>query len=71
MLITVRCFSCGNPVAEYFDAYNEKISSVEQGGKGDSPAKALDDLGLTRICCRRMILGNVQLVDEILPYQRF
>ncbi|MEM4090785.1 MAG: hypothetical protein QXQ46_08620 [Thermoplasmatales archaeon] len=31
-------------------------------------AKTLDDLNVTRYCCRRMILSNADLLEEILPF---
>ncbi|HII38990.1 TPA: DNA-directed RNA polymerase subunit N [Candidatus Micrarchaeota archaeon] len=65
MIIPVRCFSCGKPVADKFDEYSKKI------GEGQTPAKALDEVGMTRYCCRRMFLGQVDLLEEILPYARF
>lgn len=71
MLIPVRCFSCGNPVSDYYDEYVERTMPADKGGKGESQKKALDELGITRVCCRRMMLGNVDLIDEILPYPRF
>jgi DNA-directed RNA polymerase subunit N (RpoN/RPB10) len=35
---------------------------------GIEPKNALDNLGLKRICCRRMILGHVELIDNLLKY---
>jgi DNA-directed RNA polymerase subunit N len=34
---------------------------------GEDPQTVLDDLGLTRYCCRRMIVAHADLVDEIIP----
>jgi len=65
MLIPVRCFSCGKPVAEFYEEYGQRVE------KGEDKAKILDSLGITRYCCRRMLLSQVDLIDEILPYQRF
>ncbi|MFH0922946.1 MAG: DNA-directed RNA polymerase subunit N [Candidatus Micrarchaeota archaeon] len=65
MLIPVRCFSCGKPVAEYYEEYAQRVE------KGEDKAKILDSLGITRYCCRRMMLSHVDLIDEILPYPRF
>jgi len=28
----------------------------------------LDDLGVHRYCCRRMLLSHVEVIDEILRY---
>jgi DNA-directed RNA polymerase subunit N (RpoN/RPB10) len=30
--------------------------------------QALDDLGLTRYCCRRMLLTHVDLIEKLLRY---
>jgi DNA-directed RNA polymerase subunit N len=65
MLVPVRCFSCGKPVADYWEDFKQRTS------KGEEAGKVLDELGFTRYCCRRMFLGQVDLVDEILPYPRF
>ena len=32
-------------------------------------SKAMDDLGLKRYCCRRMVLTHVDLIDKLLAYQ--
>ena len=71
MMIPVRCFSCGKPVANSYDEFIDRTTPVDKGGKGESMPKVLDDLGIIRVCCRRMILGNVNLVDEILPFGRY
>jgi DNA-directed RNA polymerase subunit N len=34
----------------------------------EDPAKVLDDLGVERYCCRRMLLAHVELVDDLAPY---
>ena len=71
MLIPVRCFSCGNPVANYFDEFVERTNPADKGGKGELIPKVLNDLGISRVCCRRMLVSNVELIDEILPYPRY
>jgi DNA-directed RNA polymerase I, II, and III subunit RPABC5 len=35
---------------------------------GIESKNALDNLGLKRICCRRMILGHVELIENLLKY---
>ena len=65
MLIPVRCFTCGKPVAEYYDEYKRRVDA------GEDSAKVLTELGITRYCCRRMFVANVDLINEVLPYQRF
>jgi DNA-directed RNA polymerase subunit N len=41
---------------------------AERVKNGEDPAKVLDSLGVTRYCCRRMLLSNVDVIDEILRY---
>ena len=62
MIIPVRCFTCGKVVGSAYEPF------VERTEKGEDPLKVLDDLGLERYCCRRMIIAHVDLVDEIMPF---
>jgi DNA-directed RNA polymerase subunit N len=62
MIIPVRCFTCGKVVASAWEEYQQRSKA------GEDPKEVLDSLGLTRYCCRRMILSNVELIDEVLPY---
>jgi DNA-directed RNA polymerase subunit N len=34
---------------------------------GEDPKQVLDDLGVKRYCCRRMIISHAELIDEIIP----
>ena len=62
MLIPVRCFTCGNLVADKFEDYQNKVKS------GEEPAKVLDSLGIERYCCRRMLLTTVETIQQVLPF---
>lgn len=61
----VRCFTCGKVIADKFEEYTEKLE------KGGDPAKILDELGVKRYCCRRMFVGHVDVVDEVICYGKF
>ena len=61
MLIPVRCFSCGKVVGNKMKSW----ASLTAGPEGKPPREALDLLGLTRFCCRRMILTHVDVCDDI------
>lgn len=65
MMIEVRCFSCGKPIADKYEEF------VERTKAGEDAAKVLDELDIKRYCCRRMFLGHVDLIDEIIQYPRF
>ncbi|MBH59323.1 MAG: DNA-directed RNA polymerase subunit N [Thaumarchaeota archaeon] len=62
MIIPVRCFSCGSVVADKLETLESRTSN------GESPAAILDDLNVTRYCCRRMLLSNSNVIDQIIQY---
>ena len=61
MMIPVRCFTCGKVVGGLYETYVKRVRM------GENPKDVLDDLGLTRYCCRRMIVAHADLVDEVIP----
>jgi DNA-directed RNA polymerase subunit N len=63
MIIPVRCFTCGKPIAHLWEEFHKRITA------GEPAKKILDDLGLKRYCCRRMMLTHVDLLDEVLKYE--
>lgn len=64
MIIPVRCFSCGTQVGSKFEKFTEGVQ------KGEDPKQLLDELGLFKFCCRRMIISHIDLIDVILPYTK-
>ena len=44
MMIPVRCFSCGKPVAHLWEQFCKRVED------GEDRKKVLDDLGLDRYC---------------------
>lgn len=71
MIIPVRCFTCGKVVGSLYEKYLKLLGEYEAEADGslETPAKrALDELGLTRYCCRRMLLTHVDLIDDLLLY---
>ena len=62
MLVPVRCFTCGNLIADKFEDYQTRTKS------GEAPAKALDLLGIKRYCCRRMLLTSIETIHQIVPF---
>lgn len=63
MIIPVRCFTCGKPIAHLYDAF------VEKTRRGEDPKKVFEELGLERYCCRRMLMTHVDLIDEVLKFE--
>ena len=64
MIIPVRCFSCGFPVSAFYEEYKKRVK------EGEDPGKVMDDLGIKRYCCRRMLLSQVDVIDEIAPFKK-
>ncbi|KAJ2396074.1 DNA-directed RNA polymerase II subunit L [Coemansia sp. RSA 2559] len=62
MIIPVRCFTCGKVVGNKWEKYLELIEQEYTDGE------ALDELGLKRYCCRRMVLTHVDLIEKLLQY---
>lgn len=65
MMIPIRCFSCGQVIADKWEEFNKRVN---QGG--EDPGKVLDDLRVKRYCCRRMLISHVDLIDEIINFGR-
>ena len=62
MLIPVRCFTCGNLIADKYDSYQTKLKI------GEDPEKVLNDLAINRYCCRRMLLTTVETIQQVIPF---
>jgi DNA-directed RNA polymerase subunit N len=62
MMVPIRCFTCGSLIADKWEEFARRVKDGENAGK------VLDTLGLKRYCCRRMLLSNVELVDDIVRY---
>ena len=62
MIIPVRCFTCGKVIGNKWETYLDMINS------NMLECQALDELGLNRYCCRRMVLTHVDLIEKLLNY---
>ncbi len=62
MLIPVRCFTCGNLIADKYEDFQNKIKS------GEEPDKVLNSLRVERYCCRRMLLTTVETIQQVIPF---
>ena len=74
VIIPVRCFTCGKIIGDAYEEYKERYTeykkAVDSGEKPkETPKEILDDLGVDRYCCRRMIIAHVDLVGEAAPYE--
>ena len=79
MIIPVRCFTCGKVIGDKWIKYQELTKSEKQEPtvldityirekkqvEKTAEAKAFDQLGIDRYCCRRHFLGQVDLLQEM------
>jgi len=49
------------------EAYDKSVKTGEK--PKETPKQILDDLGVDRYCCRRMILTHVDLLQDAAPYE--
>ena len=78
MIIPVKCFTCGNVLANKYRFYlyevqrrkiqkkidpNEILYLTENFMDKATEGEVMDDLGLKKMCCRRHMLTHVDILD--------
>ncbi|HEU97525.1 MAG: DNA-directed RNA polymerase subunit N [Fervidicoccaceae archaeon] len=63
MIIPVRCYTCGRPIGHLWEPFKERVE------KGEDPEKVLDELGVTRYCCRRTLISHIDLIDQVIKFK--
>lgn len=77
MLIPIKCFTCGNVLANKYNYFIEKVNNIKNNlnyNKNDAVVYltmentkktpegiVLDELKLRKICCRRHMLTHVDI----------
>ena len=62
-MIPVRCFTCGKVISTEYEEYKKRVEA------GEDIREIMNDLGLERYCCRRMLLSHKEIIDDLNPYQ--
>ncbi len=65
MIIPIRCFSCGKPIAHLWKKFQDKVEA------GEEAAKVLDELGVERYCCRAAFLGQTDSLKLVNKFKKF
>lgn len=80
MIIPIRCFTCGKIMADKVDYYNTEVEKLKNSKSKEDKSKdnnefkhfdkihtghILDNMGLTRYCCRRNLISNVDMMNII------
>ncbi|NVM02419.1 MAG: DNA-directed RNA polymerase subunit N [Candidatus Helarchaeota archaeon] len=66
MIIPIRCFTCGKLIADRWETFSQRIQ--QEGDENTN--KILDDIGLKRYCCRRMLISHVPLLKHISEFSQ-
>ena len=76
MIIPVKCFTCGNVLADKYRFYLEEVRKLKETKNQDADRVVyltttnmektpegivLDNLGLKNVCCRRHMLTHVDI----------
>ncbi|MBI2565137.1 DNA-directed RNA polymerase subunit N [Candidatus Woesearchaeota archaeon] len=64
MIIPIRCWTCGKPIAHLWEKYKERTE------KGENPKTVMDELSIERYCCRTMFLGQVDLLEIVSEFRK-
>ena len=62
MLIPIRCFTCGRITGNKWEIFKKK----REEGKPD--IEIFKEMNVKSYCCKRMLLGHVDLIIDILQY---
>lgn len=70
MIIPIRCFTCGKVLASKWKKFSEKKKQQDDSGKDNglfegSYGEIFNEIGITKICCKRHFLGHVDMIDVI------
>lgn len=63
MMKMIRCMTCGKLLGDKYEEFERRVA------RGEDAERVLDEMGMTRYCCRRMLLTSVDLTDEILRFK--
>lgn len=63
MIIPVRCITCGKEIGSLWKKYREEVA------KGRSPKEVLDELGVTKYCCRAVFLTHKDVISKVAKFK--
>ncbi len=65
MIVPVRCMSCGKPLGHLWEEFKKRTQE-----NSENPKKVLDELGLERMCCRSIFLGQTDTIEIISKFKK-
>ena len=64
MIIPIRCFTCGKLIGDKWEPFDR----MRKEGKNIN--EIYKELGITRFCCKRILVSHVNLLDDLLAFNR-
>ena len=76
MIIPIKCFTCGNVLADKYRYYQDEVRRIKLANglqidkvvyltkdmiEKTPEGRVLDEIGLTNVCCRRHMLTHVDI----------
>ena len=78
MIIPVRCYTCSKVIGNKYDYYLKRCAELKRKeNQPNKPSvinmnvpnvtktiegRVLDDMGLTRLCCRKIMLSHIDFI---------
>ena len=75
MIIPIRCYTCGKVISSKYETYCQRVAEIKKKEnlpiedtvlnvmtnniQKTVEGRVMDELGLTRICCRKIFLGHI------------
>jgi len=63
-ILPVRCYTCGKIIGGKWEPYQNMLK------EGIDRKDVFDKLLLKKMCCRRMLMGHVEIIDSLLKYDQ-
>jgi DNA-directed RNA polymerase subunit N len=78
MIIPIRCYTCGKCIGNKYYTYRDRVAELKKKEnkplkdtvinmnaatiEKTVEGRVMDELGLIRLCCRKIFLGHIELV---------
>lgn len=64
MIIPVRCFACGAPISHLWEEFKERVAN------GEEKSDVMNELGVEKMCCRSVFLGQEDLIELVGKFKK-
>ena len=61
-MFPVRCYTCNAFIGLHYLEYTNRVC------KNETKKEVLDSLDIHRVCCRRMFLGHVHIISDLIRF---